>query len=359
MRAVLGLIICAVPAASGVHAQEALSYGFEGRVGLGYLSQTTADTLDDGFQYKGLVLRAEGIGQIEFEPMDALRLGALARVSWQMGAGSHYDLLDEGNISSGGGSKFGGADLDLALYAALPMVTLSYGEMESAFDFATLEIGQGGSILDGGNAVWMNIGDATGSAGDRGAAIASPGPVAGIDHRSLRADVTLGDFTLSASESKGELGAAATNGTAEAAGLIWKHDFSGTEVFLGAGYDRGPNDKFRSVSLGVTARGLNLVLNRIHRTPLVINNSDTAAFDITYCGRSLSYDFGALTLGIAQGRQEAMPFAPTLFEGKARAIWASWEARENVSVDAEFSENTYPGGGDETRKASIAVSMDF
>lgn len=335
-------------------AQDMLSYGFDGRIGVGYLSQTTADRRSNGFQYEGPVLSAEGIGRIELQPTEELSFGATARVSWQKRSQTNYDLLTGGVVGPGGGSDFGKTELDVAVYAALSVVTVSYGEMETAFDFATLEVGQGSSILDGGDAVWMNLGDGSGSEADRGARIASPGPARRVDFRTARVDVSLGDFTLSASKSKPASG---FGDGFEAAGLVWNHDFAGTEVFLGAGYDRGASDKFKSFSLGVTSGGLNVVLSRIQRTPLVIRSFDDAAFDIRYSGESVSYDFGALTLGIARSRQA--PLAQSLFQGTGQAVWASWEARENVTVDVEWSKNEYLGGGDNTEKASFAVTMNF
>lgn len=357
MRAVFGCIAVAAFSGATATAQEALTYSFDGRAGVGYLSQTTGNELGTGFEYKGPVLRVEGTGRVELDVTEALRFGALARVSWERGRGSNYDRLTPVGPIKGGASEFGGTDLDLAVYAALPMVTLSYGEMETAFDLATREIEQGGSILDGGNAVWMNIGDGAGSGGHRSDLFLGPGE--GPDLRTLRADVQLGDVTLSASRSKGT-----TTGGSEievdAAGLIWQHDFAGTTVFAGAGYDKGPLDRFRSFSLGVTGRGFNLVLGRIHREPLVINSGLTAAYDTTFKGASLSYDFGDVTIGFAKSSQDIRPFADAVFEGKAKAVFASWQARENVTVDFEYSQSDYRiSSGDDTRKASLAVALDF
>lgn len=39
--------------------QEALTYSFDGRAGLGYLSQTTGNELGAGFECKGPVLRVD------------------------------------------------------------------------------------------------------------------------------------------------------------------------------------------------------------------------------------------------------------------------------------------------------------
>lgn len=357
MRAVFRCIALVTFSVSTAAAQEALTYSFDGRAGAGYLSQTTGNDLGTGFEYKGPVLRIEGTGRVEFGVTETLSFGALARVSLELGRGSNYDRLTPVGPIEGGGKEFGGTNLDLAVYASLPGVTLSYGDMETSFDLATREIEQGSSILDGGNAVWMNIGDGAGSGGNRGDLFLGPGE--GPDLRTLRADVQLGEVTLSASRSTGTT----TFGTeivVDAAGLIWQHDIDETSFFLGVGYDKGPQDRFRSVSLGVTSHGFNLVLGRIHREPLVVTSGLTAAYDTTFKGASLSYDFGNLTLGVAQSSQDIRPFADAVFEGKAQAVFLSWQARENATVDFEYSQSDYRiGSGDDTRKASLSIALDF
>ena len=181
----------------------------------------------------------------------------------------------------------------------------------------------------------------------------------GPDLRTLRADVQLGEVTLSASRSKGTT-TSGSDITVDAAGLIWQHEINETSFFLGLGYDKGPLDRFRSVSLGVTSHGFNLVLGRIHREPLVVTSGLTAAYDTTFKGASLSYDFGNLTLGVAKSSQDIRPFADAVYEGTAQAVFLSWQARENATVDFEYSESDYRiGSGDDTRKASLSVALDF
>jgi hypothetical protein len=360
MREIASILFSGAIATTAAQAQDALTYSFEGRVGLGYLSHTAANPDGFGYGYDGAVFQAEGTGKIEFLLIEDIRIGAIARLSLQKGIESNYDRLLGTRYTPGGGDEFGGTNFDLAIYAALPSVTLSYGKMETAFDFATLEVRNGGSILDGGNAVWMNIGDGSGSTGYRGEV--SEGPGIAQDFYTLRADVSLGDFTLSASKSSqtASIGASAK---VESAGVIWSHDFDGMALIVGAGYDKGPQDRFNSLSVGVTAEGLNLVLSRIQRKPLTGPSiGSSGAFDTTYFGTSISYDFGALTVGIAQSRQESPPgvLVNRAYNGKARAIWASWEVRENITIDAEWSQSDYfYERADDNKKASLAVSLDF
>ncbi|KAF0115208.1 MAG: hypothetical protein FD150_1116 [Rhodobacteraceae bacterium] len=356
MRAGIALMTFAGFTGSAAMAQDAVTYSYDGRIGFGYLSERTVGIGGFGFQYKGPVLRADATGRIEFEVLDPLRLGAIARVRWQLGNSSNYDRVRPGGVIAGGSSEFGGTEVDVAVYAGTPMITLSYGDMESAFDLATREVGQGGSLIDGGNAVWMSIGDGAGSAGYRGELGSGPGQAPNF--RTLRADITLGDFTLSASKSEatGNFGSAYDS---EAAGLTWSRDFGDAAVFAGAGYDKGRDDRFNSLSLGATYNGVNIILSRIHRTPLVIRNAEQAAYEITYIGQSISYDFGPVEVGLARSKQTSPVSTVNLFKGDGRAIWASWDAGENVSVDVEWSESDYSGGGEDTRKASLAVAMSF
>jgi hypothetical protein len=224
--------------------------------------------------------------------------------------------------------------------------------METAFDLATREIEQGSALLDGGNAVWMNLGDGAGSAGAR--RYPTSGPVESPELRTVRLDWQLGEFTLSASRSKGT-NAGGGDVEVDALGAIWRHEFDKTTLFVGAGYDKGPMDRFNSFSFGFTSGGLNVVINRIHRTPLVFNRTEPD-FDTSYDGLSLSYDFGDVTLGMAHSSQKSN--IGGVLTGKARAVFASWQVREDLVMDFEFSESDYLSG-DDTRKASIAVAMEF
>jgi hypothetical protein len=361
MRAKLGFATVAAFIGLEVQAQDGLTFSFDGRIGLGRLSETTVDVEPTGYQYKGLVAIAELTGRAEFEVAEGLRFGALARVFHQRGAESNYDLIEPPGVTAGGSGKFGGTDLDAAAYVGTPIVTLSYGSMETAFDLATREIEQGGSLLDGGNAVWMNIGDASGSTGVRD--YPSGDPVEVPDFRTLRLDMQLGEFTFSASKSEGGT-SRGPEVEVDALGAIWRREFETTALFVGAGYDEGPIDRFRSFSFGLTSGGFNVVVNRIHRLPLVLASSGgpsdvLPAYDTTFRGLSLSYDFGDVTLGFSHSSQTTGPVGAKVFEGTAKAVFASWQARENVSVDFEFSDNYYISGGDSTQKASIAVAMEF
>ncbi len=361
MRAILRFAAAAAFIGIGARAQEALTFSFDGRIGLSRLSETTADVRPTGYQYTGLVAIAELTGRAEFEVTESLRFGALARVFHQRGAESSYDLITPTGVTAGGSGKFGGTDLDAAAYVGTPFVTLSYGNMETAFDLATREIEQGSSLLDGGNAVWMNIGDASGSTGVRN--YPTSGPVEVPDFRTLRLDMQLGEFTFSASRSEGGT-SREPDVEVDALGIIWRREFENTELFFGAGYDEGPIDRFRSFNFGLTSGGFNVVFNRIHRLPLVLVSSGAPrdvlpAYDTTFRGLSLSYDFGDVTLGFAHSSQTTGPVGAKVFEGTAKAVFASWQARENVSVDFEFSKNHYRSGGDSTHKASLAVALEF
>lgn len=355
MRVTMGIFTVAGLIASSAAAQDALSYSLDGRIGLGYLNEKTAEPSAEGFQYKGPVAIAELVGRAEFQVTEDLRFGALARVFHQRGTDSTYDLIISPGEIRGGGAKFGGTELDSAVYAGIANVTLSYGNMETAFDLATLEIEQGHSLLDGGNAVWMNIGDGAGSTGPRGAPSAS-GPLTGPDVRTLRLDLQVGEVSFSASRSKGK----SNDGPEiqiDAAGAVWRHEIEAVTLFAGAGYDKGPDYRFNAFSFGLTSGGLNVVFNRIHRTQFVLSPTMGGSYDTSYEGFSLSYDFGDVTLGTAHASQTSK--GDGVFDGTAQAVFASWQAREDLAVDFEFSESDYKGSGDNTRKASVAVVWEF
>jgi hypothetical protein len=349
-------------------AQDRLTYDFEGRIGLGWLDSETVDGRPAGFRYQGYVLRAEGNGRLDVPFGDRFHFGVVARASLKRGQQTNYDKVSPVGISVNSGAKFDDADVDLAFYVAAQAVTFSYGEMETAFDFATLEIEHGGSILDGGSAVWLNIGDGAGSLAYRNQP-GSAGPSERTDYATLRADVELGDFRLSASTSS------ATSITSfldaptsvESVGLMWQREVKDGSIFVGGGHERGPVDTFDSVSLGFKIDGVNFVVSRIHRTPLVLTGDPRgvpAAYDTTFFGSSISYDFGRYTLGVAIANQGINPLGDPVFEGQARALWGSWQVTQSVSAHFEVSESNYPyggdfGGGDDARMASFAVALEF
>lgn len=357
MRNLLACVLVGSAAGSVAMAQEAFTYSFDGRAGLGYLIEETARPSAGGFRYEGPVAKVELTGRAEILAMEDLRFGVLGRTSYLQGSQTSYDRTFDGAPTGTSGSEFGGSETDLAVYATLSTVTLSYGDMETAFDLATREIDQGGSLVDGGNAVWMNIGDAAGSTGVRGYPF--DGPAEGPDFETLRLDWQLGEFTFSASRSKGEA-AFGRELEVDALGAIWRHEIENTALFVGAGYDEGLDDRFRSFSFGLTSGGFKLVFNRIHRDPLIVNSGLTAAYDTRYKGLSLSYNFGDLTFGAAHSSQEVLPGGDAVFVGSAEALFGSWQARENVSVDFEYSQSEYRvSSGFDTRKASVAVALEF
>jgi hypothetical protein len=355
MRAATGLFVATTVAATSALCQDNLTVQFDGRAGSGRLSQETIDAFGRGFDYGGSVFRLEGIGRLEFAASENFRIGAVARLMFQKGQDPNYGRLID-FAPRGQAHEFDANELDLAAYVAASGVTLSYGEMESAFDFATLEIPQGNSIIDGGNAAWLNLGSAEGSLGYSGAVDTGQW---NPDFRTLRGDVSLGEFLFSASTSRGTsfFGQPLK---VDAAGIVWQREGEQGSVRIGAGWDRGPEFDFRSFSFGLRVEGLNFVVSKIHRDPLVISSGITAAYDTTFTGFSLSYDFGDWTVGLARSSQKVNPRGDQVFAGKAKALWVSWDARENVSVDFELSESDYRvQSGRDTHKASLAVALEF
>ncbi len=338
-------------------AQDGLTYDFSGRIGIGTLNTETASNTPVGFSFNGYVLRAEGTGTVDYALSDAFGIGAVARVSLQEGQNSTYDLVRP----FGGpapGSKFDSQDIDVAVYASLGPVTLSFGEMQTAFELATRNVEQGGSILDGGNAVWQAIGDGSGSLGSVDST--SQGPGEPKDFTTVRADLALSDFVLSLSQSReGSAGTFFGSETViRSAGLTWQREIGAGTLFLGAARDRGPSYNFRSASLGWEISGLSFVVSRVDRTPVNLN-SFTADFELTYLGWSAAYDFGAYSLGFATANQEN-PYGRTTFSGDAQAFWAAWRPREDISIDFEVSKNDYRAfSSQDTRKASLSFSYSF
>jgi hypothetical protein len=357
MRITVGLVAAAAICCSEARAQDALILDFGGRAGIGWLNTQTASNTPVGFGYEGYVFRAEGTGTVDLALSDSFSIGAVARLWLQKGQDANYALVRP-FPSTAPGSKFNDQDTDVAVYAAWGPVTLSFGEMQTAFELATRKVEHGGSILDGGNAVWQAIGDASGNLGSVDSN--SQGPGEPKDFTTVRADVAVADFVFSVSHSRqASFGSFFdTETSVRSAGVTWNMDIGAGTLSLGAAQDRGPSYKFRSASLGWEIDGLSLVVSRVDRKPLDLN-SFTADFELRYFGWSASYDFGGYKLGFATASQEN-PYGRTTFTGDARAFWAAWEPRENVSIDFEVSKNDYrPFSSQDTRKASLAISYSF
>jgi hypothetical protein len=356
MRATVGLIAVSGLCFSQAFAQDALTYDFGGRVGIGWLNQETVDPDGRGFTYDGLVVALNATGSLEFGIADDFSVGAIARLSLEKGEHSTYDRWDSSSGPARMGHEFGTSEVDLAAYVTAHQLTVSYGDMETAFDHATLEVQHGNSVIDGGNALWMNIGDAAGSLGLRNNVDTGQWRP---DFKTLRADIAVGEFTFSASTSK----AATLFGTtikAEAAGLVWQRQDEQGSIRVGAGWDHGPEDRFSSLSVGLQRGGFDFVLSRIHRDPLDNRPGTRAAYDTTFTGMSLSYDFGGYSLGFARSEQYVNPRGDQVYAGKAHAVWASWITPNNVSVNFELSKNDYNYASyRETRKASLSIALEF
>ena len=362
MRASAYVFLLMTVVAPSAHAEDAVTFSLQGEIGLGWLDDQTVQPLSGGGRsFEGFVLFSNAIAGIDVAVSENLSFGAVGRVTLRKGQQSNYDSLSSRGVAANRGTEFNDSDLDLAVYLSAAPVVVSYGEMDTAFDLATLELTNGRSSLDGGNALWMNIGDASGSIGARNDFGTGPAHDGGF--KTLRADFTVGDMTLSFSQSRGRSGYGSLSDV-KAAGFLWESDFEGGQISFGAGYDRGPDDKFNSLSFALEFEGLKFELSRIHRSPILVRDSTQRSYDIGYSGMAVSYDFGDLTLGAASAEQQLLGLvlreSDRVFPGNARAIWASWEASERVKFDFEWSENDYRiSTARDTSKASIAVSLSF
>jgi hypothetical protein len=358
MRASVGLLIVFGMYCVPAMAQDGLTLDFSGRIGIGTLtSETATDGFPPvGFSYDGVVLRAEGTGTVDYSISDNFGLGAVAKFSLTKGQQAYFDLITPPAFGSPG--KFDSQDVDLAVYSVLGPVTLSFGEMQTAFERATRKVETGGSIIDGGNAVWQSIGDGKGSLGSVDSNRLGPG-VTG-DFTTLRADIALSDFVFSVSNSRrATMGTYLDAGTfARSEGLTWQRDIGAGNIFVGIGRDRGPEYEFKSASVGWEIEGLNLVVSKVERT-LAPDSFRLADYAISFSGLSASYEFGDYEIGFATSNQGNPTFYRT-FAGTGTAFWFEWDPRENVSVDFEFSRSDYfDSTTQDTKKASLAISYDF
>jgi len=322
-------------------ADEPLTLSFDGTVAGGWLDLRSATF--SGYGYNGPVLAFEGNASADYAVSETISLGLIGRVTAREGSQARYDGI---NLMFGQQpGKFGKFELDLAAYVSVGPLLLTYGDMESSFSLATLEIESGASPIPAGGAVLMNLGGGLGTSGIPLSDTSSVEPRF-YDSRTTRADLTLGDFVFTVSVSKNE------RGKADSAGVKWDRDFGEFGVALGYAYEDGPSRNYRSTSAAFRFKGFKLVANSIHQVP----DFGSIDYDLEYRGYSASYDFGRFDLGLARAKQ--IPTFFSVFTGEAKAFWIGWDINESSRLDFETSQSDYQSGQD-VDTASLTYSYRF
>lgn len=337
-------IICLVAAGTPLQAQDPLTFSYSGTLAGGWLDMQSITPSGDGYAYDDPVLRLEARFSADYAVSDTFSLGAIGRLYARKGAEEDFEGISLSPFASPG--TFDDQGLDLAAYVSAGPVTLSYGDIESAFSFATLPVESGNSPIAVGNPVLLNIGGGLGSDGTP-RSDTTPGAPEYLESRVTRADVALGGFVISASSAKSD------RGEARSAGLRWSQEFGDVTVTAGLGYENGPRFDYRSAGLVLQYRDFKVTANAIRQF-------GTFDYNILYRGYSASYDFGRLDVGLAIADQEqTYTLGPTsVFLGKAKAAWVGWEITDASRLDFEFGISDYRSGSD-VKTASLAYSYRF
>lgn len=327
-----------------VLADEPLTLSFDGTVAGGWLDLRSVTTR--GYGYNGAVLAVQGNASADYAVSETVSLGLIGRVTAREGTQNRYDAI---NLVFGPQpGKFGTFETELAAYVSVGPVVLSYGDMESSFSLATIEVESGRSPIPAGGAVLMNLGGGLGTSGIPLSDTSSVEPQF-YDSRTARADLTLGDFVFTASVSRNE------RGKAESYGVQWDRDFGDFGVTLGYGYEDGPTRNYRSTSAAFRFKGFRLVANSIRQVP-DSRSGVSIDYDLEYSGYSASYDFGRLDVGFARAKQE--PTFRSVFTGEAKALWVGFDINESSRIDFETSQSDYQSGQD-VDTASLTYSYRF
>jgi hypothetical protein len=333
-----------------VYADEPLTLTFSGSLAGGWLDLESISPGGDGYGYDSAVLQLQANISANYEINESLSVGLASRLNAREGTQARYDGI---NLGFGGPpGRFGSFELDLAAYLSAGPFVLSYGNVESAFSFATLEVGSERSPINSDGAVLMNIGGGLGTAG---LALSETSPLDPrfYTSRTTRADIQLGELTLSVSTSRNE------RGLAESAGLKWSKDLGDLKLTLGAGYERGPPSSrpdvdFRSLSASLQYKGFEIVANEIRQ----LRQSGFPDYDLQYRGYSVSYDFGAVVIGASRAKQVSPLGFGSVFVGVAKGYWLGWDVNEVSSLEFEMSESDYRTGND-VNSMSLAYSYRF
>lgn len=324
-----------------VLADEPLTFSFDGTVAGGWLDLRSVTTR--GYGYNGAVLAIQGNASADYAVSETVSLGLIGRVTAREGTQHRYDAI---NLVFGPQpGKFGTFETELAAYVSVGPVVLSYGDMESSFSLATIEVESGRSPIPAGGAVLMNLGSGLGTSGIPLSDTSSVEPQF-YDSRTARADLTLGDFVFTASVSRNE------RGKAESYGVQWDRDFGDFGVTLGYGYEDGPTRNYRSTSAAFRFKGFRLVANSIRQAP----DFGSIDYDLEYRGQSISYDFGRIDVGLARAKQ--IPARFSVFTGEAKALWIGFDISESSRIDFETSQSDYQSGQD-VETASLTYSYRF
>lgn len=324
-----------------VLADEPLTLSFDGTVAGGWLDLRSATFR--GYGYNGAVLALEGNASADYAVSETVSLGLIGRVTAREGMQHRYDAI---NLAFGPQpGKFGTFEMELAAYVSVGPVVLSYGDMESSFSLATIEVESGRSPIPAGGAVLMNLGGGLGTAGIPLSDTSLVEPRF-YDSRTVRADLTLGDFVFTASVSRNE------RGKAESYGVQWDRDFGDFGVTLGYGYEDGPTRNYRSTSAAFRFKGFKIVANSIRQA----RDFGSIDYDLEYRGQSISYDFGRIDVGLARAKQ--IPALFSVFTGEAKALWIGFDIGESSRIDFETSQSDYQSGHD-VETASLTYSYKF
>ncbi|MBN8630964.1 MAG: hypothetical protein J0L76_08945 [Rhodobacterales bacterium] len=335
----LGFVtLAAVLAGLPAQAEEPLTLSFSGTVAGGWLDFQSISSSGDGYGYDGAVVQLKADAAADYAITETLSVGLAGRLSAREGTQARYDGI---NLAFGQlPGEFGTFDLDLAAYLSAGPLVLYYGDVESSFSFATLDIGSDRSPISADGAILMNIGGGMGTAG-RPLSDTSALDPRYYTSRTTRADLRLGEFTASVSRSSND------RGDAESAGLRWTTDLGDVKLAIGAGFERGPPTGFpqvdyRSFGGSVQFKGFTFVISDVRQ----LRKLGLPDYDLHYRGYSASYDFGAIVVGASRARQDSPMGFPSVFVGEAKAYWLGWDINETSSLDFEMSESDYQTGND-------------
>lgn len=331
-------------------ADEPLTLDFSGSVAGGWLDLRSVSVTGDGYGYNGPVLQFSANVSADYAISETFSLGLSGRIRGREGTQARYDGINLGAGTQTG--RFDTFDVDLAAYVSAGPLVLSYGDVESSFNFATLDVASDRSPISGDSAVLLNIGSGLGFAGRPLSDTSSVDPRY-YTSRTARGDLTVGDFALSLSTSRNE------RGRADSAGVKWSKELGDLTLTIGAGYERGPRSSiptldYRSLSAFVQYKGFGLLINDIQQ----IRKAGFLDYEIDYRGYAISYDFGRVVVGAARAEQTSPLNYPSVFLGEAESYWLGWDINDMSSLDFEMSKSDYRTGND-VESMSLVYSYRF
>ena len=325
---------------------ESVALDWSGEVKFGYVDFERNAPFGAPYEQKGPYARGR-IGLLATYSMGPADIGA--RLSYRLTSlPKQTDPLGGFTIANASTEE----QLDAAMFYASPMLTVSYGNVASAYEYSLESIGTGNTVGGSAELTWLELGS------NEGFTNADALLSGASDDVFFRADARTGDLTISASYAPdpGRLG-----GNVKSIGFAWEKPFddltlrvaSAHETWSGVYHDM----PFYGASVSLRNQKFRGVVNYSSGTAI---GSPGLPCRARFIGASIEYRDNGWSVGSGVSRQsEKDPDCGGVFDGRGFGIWVEREVRDVATIVVGYSENHYNSATIDNRRFSIGISREF